>query len=158
MPDDVIGGWLDVSNAHYEAERLANGDSPELAAQKARASREQYFPSDRPIDTHVVFQVMAGEPGAVAQLVGQPVGVLWLGPLTDERPNEWWVFDIEIDAAHQGHGYGRAAMQAAEAVAREHGATKLGLNVFGTNTVAQNLYRSLDYTTTATTMWKPLES
>jgi ribosomal protein S18 acetylase RimI-like enzyme len=154
MPDDVIGGWLDASNAHYEAERLANGDSPELAAQRARQSREQYFPGDRPIGTHVVFQVMAGETNAAAE----PVGVLWLGPLTDERPNEWWVFDIEIDAAHQGHGYGRAAMQSAETVAREHGATKLGLNVFGSNTVAQNLYRSLDYTTTAILMWKPLDS
>ena len=147
MPDEALSGWLDTSNAHYEAERLANGDSPELAAQKARQSREQYFPGDRPIEPHVVFQVLFHD---------QPVGVLWLGPLDAERSNEWWVFDIEIDESQRGKGFGRAAMQLAEVVAAQHGATKLGLNVFGSNTVAQALYASLDYATTAITMWKPL--
>ncbi|UFS58903.1 GNAT family N-acetyltransferase [Subtercola endophyticus] len=149
MPDEMIGGWLDVSNAHYEAERLANGDSPEQAAAKARQSREQYFPGDRPAEPHIVFEVVAD---------GHPVGVLWLGPLDEKRPQEWWVFDVEIDEGHRGKGYGLAAMQLAEPAARERGAVKLGLNVFGTNTVAQQLYRSLDYTTTAITMWKPLDS
>ncbi|MCU1481545.1 MAG: family N-acetyltransferase [Subtercola sp.] len=147
MPDDELGGWLDTSDSLYEAERLANGDSPEQAAAKARESRARYFPDGRMVEPHVVLQVMAD---------GAPVGVLWIGPLDDERPQEWWVFDVDIDQKHRGKGYGRAAMQLAEVVARERGAVKLGLNVFGTNTVAQQLYRSLDYTTTAITMWKPL--
>ncbi|MEF2977008.1 GNAT family N-acetyltransferase [Subtercola sp. YIM 133946] len=147
MPDEVMRSWLDTSNAHYEAERVANGDSPEEAARRARESREQYFPGDQPIASHAVFEVLAG---------GEPVGVLWLGPLTDERPDEWWVFDIEIDEAHRGQGYGRATMRLAETAARERGAVKLGLNVFGSNTVAQSLYTSLDYTVTAINMSKSL--
>ncbi len=61
-----------------------------------------------------------------------------------------------IDPAHRGRGLGRAAMVLAEEAARSQGASELGLNVFGPNTVARRLYESLGYETTAVNMRKPL--
>jgi len=43
-----------------------------------------------------------------------------------------------------------------EAAAKQRGATAIGLNVFGYNTGAKELYDSLGYRVTATQMKKPL--
>ena len=47
-------------------------------------------------------------------------------------------------------------MLLAEHQARAHGATQLGLNVFGHNTVARQLYDSMGYELTAINMRKQL--
>jgi ribosomal protein S18 acetylase RimI-like enzyme len=47
-------------------------------------------------------------------------------------------------------------MVLAEREARSHGATELGLNVFGSNTVARHLYETLGYGTVAVRMSKRL--
>jgi len=48
-------------------------------------------------------------------------------------------------------------MLAAEDLAREAGLKYIQLNVFGWNTRAESLYRSLGYITLATQMGKPLQ-
>jgi len=53
-------------------------------------------------------------------------------------------------------GYGRAAMELAEAEALSRGASELGLNVFGHNQVARHLYESMGYTATSINMKKDL--
>lgn len=87
---------------------------------------------------------------------GEPVGVLWLGP-QPARDDGVFVYLIEIDEAHRGRGLGRATMLAAEEVAREAGLRHIGLNVFGWNTTAEGLYRSLGYVTMATQLSKSLQ-
>ena len=67
-----------------------------------------------------------------------------------------WVYNIEVDPAFRGRGYGRAAMILAEEEARSRGMTSLGLNVHGQNTVARSMYDSLGYGVTALQMKKPL--
>ena len=87
---------------------------------------------------------------------GAAVGWLWLArnPLA---PDMGFVYDIEVDEAHQGRGLGRAAMSAAEDVLRADGCERLGLNVFGANERAIALYRSLGYQVDSMFMSKPLE-
>lgn len=67
-----------------------------------------------------------------------------------------FVYDVEVDAAARGKGYGRGLMLAAEPYARDRGAGVLKLHVFGSNTVARGLYESLGYETTNVSMAKPL--
>jgi ribosomal protein S18 acetylase RimI-like enzyme len=67
-----------------------------------------------------------------------------------------WVYNIEVDPAFRGRGFGRAAMILAEQEARSRGMTSLGLNVHGQNMVARSLYDSLGYDVTAMQMKKPL--
>jgi hypothetical protein len=45
-------------------------------------------------------------------------------------------------------------MQAAEQYVTSHGGKRLGLNVFGPNTVARSLYESMDYQVLAVGMYK----
>ncbi len=62
-----------------------------------------------------------------------------------ERPAGVWLYEIELDERVRGRGLGREAMVVFEERARELGAKKITLNVFGGNEVARSLYRSLGY-------------
>jgi ribosomal protein S18 acetylase RimI-like enzyme len=83
------------------------------------------------------------------------IGYLWIGPLTPGS-TEWWVFNVEIDEAHRRRGHARRALELGHRAAAEHGATSIGLNVFGYNTGAQELYAALGYRVTSAQMRKPL--
>jgi ribosomal protein S18 acetylase RimI-like enzyme len=87
---------------------------------------------------------------------GEAVGWLWLGP-HPHREDGVYVYDIEVDEPHQGRGLGRATMLAAEDLARGAGLRHIALNVFGWNSRAEKLYRSLGYETGWTQMAKPLQ-
>lgn len=85
----------------------------------------------------------------------RPVGQLWVGP-HPQRPDGAYVYDIVIDEAERGRGFGRAAMLAVDELARQAGLTAIGLNVFGVNDGARRLYASLGYETVSTQMLKRL--
>jgi Acetyltransferase (GNAT) family len=69
-----------------------------------------------------------------------------------------WIYDVHIDEAERGRGYGKAAMVYAEEEARRRGLNRVGLMVFGGNEVARNLYRSLGYAEIAVFMQATLSS
>jgi methyltransferase (TIGR00027 family) len=96
--------------------------------------------------------VMVGENAA-----GLPVGNLWLA-LDHGQRSDVYIYDIEVDAQQRGQGYGRELLRAAEAEAEKHGAATIGLQVFGDNQVARNLYESAGYESTTIAMRKPLSS
>ena len=81
--------------------------------------------------------------------------MVWVA-LDRGRPGEAWIYDIEVNPEHRGKGYGRALLLVAEQEAARHGSTAIGLNVFGTNTVARSLYESAGYRITALNMRKEL--
>jgi ribosomal protein S18 acetylase RimI-like enzyme len=86
---------------------------------------------------------------------GEVVGFLWIGLPTSERPQAW-IYEIQVDEAHRRRGHGRALMLAAEDELRARGVTRLGLNVFGHNPGARQLYESLGFETTSQQMSKAL--
>ena len=57
---------------------------------------------------------------------------------------------------HRRQGHGRAALVQVEKLAEAMGLTGVALNVFGSNSAAQALYRSLGYSVTSLSMHKPL--
>lgn len=146
LPPERLPAWIDEQTRGYLESRMLSGETREVAEERTQRSRAENFPHDRPLDSHLVFDVWADD---------TVVGSLWLGPFP-AGGTEWWVFDIEIDAAHRRHGYARRALELGHAAAKERGATAIGLNVFGYNTGAKELYESLGYTVTATQMKKPL--
>jgi len=83
---------------------------------------------------------------------GTRVGTLWVA-LTEDKA---YVYDVQADAAHRGHGHGRSLMLLAEAQAIAAGRRVLGLNVFAGNTPAERLYESLGYETTRHVLYKTL--
>ena len=147
MTSEEFDAWLPRQVAEYAEMIAASGAMPPEAAQaKAVADTVRVLPRGLASPGQLLFRVMAA---------GTAVGSLWLGvPGPDPDPRMAWVYDIQIDAAYRGHGYGRLAMRLAEDEVRSRGMTSLGLNVHGQNTVARTLYDSLGYEVMAQQMKK----
>jgi ribosomal protein S18 acetylase RimI-like enzyme len=83
---------------------------------------------------------------------GESVGSVFLGV----RDGGAWLYDITVDEAVRGQGFGRATMLALEAEVKALGFSEIGLNVWGGNEVARSLYRSLGYAEVSVGMRKPI--
>ena len=146
---DEFPAFMAASKAGYaEGIEVHGGQTHEAALQKAEADFPAVLPMGLETPGHHVFIVEAD---------GTAVGRLWLAEREMAGRRVMFVCDITIDAEHQGHGYGRAAMQLAEAEAGSRGIERIELNVFGGNDVARGLYRSLGYVETSAQMAKVLD-
>jgi ribosomal protein S18 acetylase RimI-like enzyme len=147
--DDELREWLLNARTGHALEMTADADlDSEAARLKVSRDLDTLFPQGQIASGHAVFVVEAD---------GERVGSLWVGERPDPvgRPT-LFVYDIRIDEARRGRGYGRAAMIAAEAEAERRGIDRIALNVFGGNARARSLYRSLGYAELAVTMDKTL--
>ena len=88
---------------------------------------------------------------------GEAVGHVWFAESSRNDRRTIFVNDVEIDEAYRGRGLGRAAMGLVEDAARARGIDRVELNVFGGNTAARSLYRSLGYDEVAVGMRKRLD-
>ncbi|HEU5216876.1 MAG TPA: GNAT family N-acetyltransferase [Gaiellaceae bacterium] len=148
MRDDEFDTWLPQAQEFYARSMIEDGDvPPEAANAKAVADIKHLFPGRRPSAEQLVFVVEAD---------GEPVGDLWLAEREDTMQPCLFVYGIRVGEAHRGKGYGKAAMLLAEEEARRRGIGRVALNVFGRNTVARSLYRSLGYDENAVAMSKTL--
>jgi GNAT superfamily N-acetyltransferase len=149
MGDDEFAAWLPQMREGYARSMIDHGGfTPEAARSKAEADAEHLFPDGRPAAEQLVFVVEAD---------GEPVGDLWLAKRDDMSGRPClFVYDVHIDEAQQGRGYGKAAMLFAEEEARRRGIDRVALNVFGRNAVARRLYLSLGYEENAVAMSKTL--
>jgi len=125
---------VEVHTSYVEA-RIEAGDSRDEAEANAARSFEQLVPGGSPAPGQLIGRVRLGN---------ETVGRLWIGPAGPD-PERWWVWDVAIHEDRRGRGLGRQVMLLAEELARSHGATTIGLNVFGQNRVARGLYTSLGY-------------
>ena len=140
--------WKEASVASY-AEDLARSSGRPLsqALVKAAADFDELLPDGADSPGTWVMSVVSPD--------GTDIGVLWLGP-HPQIPDRGYVYEIAIDEPYRRRGYARAAMAAAEEIARSAGWTALGLNVFGFNEGARRLYESIGYDIVATQMSKTL--
>lgn len=147
MRDDEFAAWLpQVLDGYARSMTEHGGFTPDAARTKAEADTGQLFPDGRPAAGQLVFVIEAD---------GEPVGDLWLAERDDMSGRPClFVYDVRVDDAHQGRGYGKAAMLFAEEEARRRGVGRVALNVFGRNEVARRLYRSLGYEENAVAMSK----
>ena len=146
---DEYNAWSAQQRDSYVEQLVASSSmSREAAEAKATRDRGEFLPQGLDTPGHLIFRVEAD---------GQPVGWLWMA-LNNPRSEAGvgFVYDIAIDDAFRGRGYGRAAMQLAEKEARRRGLDALALNVFAHNAVARNLYASLGYRETSVQMRKEL--
>jgi GNAT superfamily N-acetyltransferase len=148
LSDDELSSFIGATLIQYAEQRVESGEEADVARATAIRQTEELIPGGRPAPGQLLYRVL--DEG------GNPVGTLWIGPRTPDRPRNYWVWDVQIEEPERGKGYGRAAMLLAEVEARRRGATELGLNVFGHNHVARQLYESMGYAPTAINMRKPL--
>lgn len=148
MTAGEFDSWtLDSIEAYATDLSTATGTPFDLALTQANEQFPRLLPDGRnTADTWVLV---------IEDDDGDRVGTIWIGPHPDNE-NSAYVWDINIDEARQGEGFGRAAMLAAEQVAADNGHTEIGLNVFGFKERAHLLYTSLGYRVISTTMTKTL--
>lgn len=115
----------------------------------AASNRERVLPQGR-LTEGMLF--------LVGEVAGEAVGWIWVGlpGSGDQFPDTAWVYKVEVDPVHRGAGHGRSLMLAAEQELMRRGVPKVGLNVFGGNTVAIGLYQGLGYTVVSQQMSKVL--
>ena len=125
----------------------ARGLSPERALARARQDVEQLLPNGVDSPEALLFTAKAG---------GDTVGWLWIGLRSEGMATHAWIYNIEVDAAYRGKGYGRGILAAIEPILAARGVDRLALNVFGNNAVARHLYETAGYTVDALQMSKPV--
>ena len=146
-PDATLGPWIDALFASYLEDRVEAGEPRETAVANVAAQREQFFSDGRLAPGHQIFDVVDDD---------RNVGSVWLGPPAQGTADTSYIYYVVVNDDARGAGYGRATMLAVEQWARDHGATRIALNVFGPNVVARSLYDSLDYRVMATVMYKDI--
>jgi ribosomal protein S18 acetylase RimI-like enzyme len=148
MTTDELPAYIARLEVEYAAELYeSTGITAEAAREESRQSTLDSFP-DGKIAPHEQIWV-AEDPAGVR------VGVLWLAHREPGTPKEHaWIYDIEVDEARRGEGWGRKLLALAESQTRALGVTQLRLNVFGRNQVARELYRTQGFTESRVTMVK----
>ncbi len=147
--DEEYEEWSVLALRGYVDEIVDSGAMSRAAAEeKGRRDTAETLPQGLDTPGQLIFRLEAD---------GQPVGWLWLA-LRDPRGEAGvgFIYDISVDEAFRGRGYGRAAMLLAEDEGRRHGLHALALNVFGHNAVARTLYSRLGYQETSVQMRKEL--
>lgn len=148
LREDEYDTWRRIVTDGYADEIETLGDTPHKgAAEKAEADMSKILPEGLKTPGNWIFALEAGEARA---------GRLWLAERTMDGRQVMFVYDVEVEEAHRGAGYGRAAMLLAENEARARGIGRIELNVFGGNAAARGLYRSLGYVERAISMGKDL--
>lgn len=78
-------------------------------------------------------------------------GLIWVsvkagGELWDFENAPAWIYDVRVQPEFRRQGLGRNLLLQAEKWAQKEGFSKIGLHVFGHNTAAISLYKSVGYT------------
>jgi ribosomal protein S18 acetylase RimI-like enzyme len=149
LDDAEFGAWEARSKARYADDMVQHGAFPaEYAHEKAARDFARLLP-DGPDSEEQHIWVVEDSEGIV--------GHAWLGERdSPDAGRAAFVYEIEIEDAYRGLGYGRTGMLLLEGEAKALGYSRIELNVFGGNEVARGLYQSLGYEEIAVSMGKEL--
>jgi len=149
LHEPEFAAWEARAKASYADDMTRHGGvDPERAHDKAARDFAELLPDGLHSDEQHIWVIEDTE-GAV--------GHGWIGERdTPDRGRVAYVYEIEVDGAHRGLGYGRVGMLLLQEEARALGYTRIELNVFGGNDVARRLYESLDFEELAVSMGKDL--
>ena len=144
LREDEYAGWDAAHRAEYARGLIAHvGMSPEDVEAKVERDVAAVLPDGLATAGTRIWSVEDD---------GRAVGTVFVGV----RDAGAWLYDITIEEAERGRGYGRAAMSALEDEVRALGHSTIGLNVWGGNEVARGLYRSLGWVEESVHMRKRL--
>lgn len=119
--------------------------SPEEAEDRAATDLDGTLPDGIATEGHFLYSVE--DPTLAAE-----VGKLWFAIRDSGVGRVVWIYDIEIHERFRRRGYGSQALGAVEEKARELGANRVELHVFGHNETARVLYEKLGYETQSVVM------
>lgn len=150
MREESFERFLELAVHNYAEDNVASGRwSAQDALLLARTETTRLLPQGFATRDNDLFEIRS--PGS-----DEVVGYLWAGALNRGVKKVAYIYQLYVLSEFRGQGHGRRALQQYEAMARQAGFGSVALNVFGSNAVAQALYRSLGFTVTSIGMHKDL--
>ena len=117
------------------------------ALEKSRKEFENLLPQGLQSENHYLYTLYDED---------KAVGMVWMRANVDRPIKNGFVFELWVDDAFRGKGYGKQAMLLLEEKAREMGLKSMGLHVFAYNDVARSLYEKWGYEVSSLNMKKSL--
>ena len=134
----------------YAADKVRAGVwSADEAEDKSAKELDGLLPEGTATRDHSLYSVRD-------ESVPAEVGILWISPRDSGAGRSLWIYDIIVHEQFRRRGYARQILDLVEDKARELGADKVELHVFGHNHGARALYDKMGYTTTSIIMSKPV--
>jgi RimJ/RimL family protein N-acetyltransferase len=134
----------------YAAEKVRAGNwSAEESLSRSEQEIDQLLPDGLRTKEHNLFSIR--DTG-----LSENLGILWFAVVHWSSKPSAFVYDIEIEEALRGKGYGTQALMALEEQVKTLGIDTIRLNVFGYNHAARALYAKLGYEITNINMAKKL--
>ena len=134
----------------YAADKVRSGVwSSEEAEEKSANDIDGLLPEGPATPEHYLYSVED-------QSIPAEVGILWISPRDSGVGRSVWIYDIIVHEKFRRRGYASRILRLADDRARELGADKIELHVFGHNHAARVLYEKTGYRPTSITMSKPL--
>jgi RimJ/RimL family protein N-acetyltransferase len=134
----------------YAADKVRAGAWPADEAEERSAREVDGLLPDGPLTPdHYLYSVRD-------ESVPAEIGNLWVSPRDSGAGRALWIYDIAVHEEYRRRGYAEIILHLVEDKARELGASRVELHVFGHNQAARALYEKLGYTPTGITMAKPV--
>jgi len=134
----------------YAADKVEAGVwSADEAKDRAAKELEGLLPDGTLTRDHYLYSVRD-------ESVPAEVGILWISPRDSGTGRTLWIYDVIVHDRFRRRGYASRILHLVEDKARELGAAKVELHVFGHNRGARALYEKLGYTPTSIVMAKPI--
>ena len=149
MTEKDFRQYLDRAIVSYAQDQVDAGAwQPALAEGLARQVMNNLLPEGLETPENRLFMLVNEE--------GAQTGYLWLGMRDEGGSRVAVLYDFEIYEPYRRRGYGRAALGLLEDEARQDGAERVLLHVFGHNAAARSLYQKASFTERNVTMVKEL--
>lgn len=150
MSREEFDAYVEHAVPSYAAAHAKAGNwSEEEALAKARKAYEDSLPDGLETKNHFLYTITDAENAT-------KIGVLWF-MVDDSGPSRTaFLYELRVWEEFQRRGYGRAAMIEMERELERRQVGRVSLHVFGYNSVAIDLYRSLGYTIADLIMAKKL--
>ena len=148
MTDAEYQRFLEPAIAEYAQDHVQAGQwTAEEAMGQSRKEFLALLPDGVKTPDHYLFTLV--------NETRQNVGMLWFAM---RGHGEAFVYDVRVDDAFRRRGYASQAFLELENKARNLGATRISLHVFGKNHGAIEMYNKLGYEPTNILMAKALET
>jgi GNAT superfamily N-acetyltransferase len=150
MAEDEFESWQEQAIRDYAGDKIQAGTwRPDGALERSRNEFLTLLPNG--VQSADQYLYMLED-----EVAGRKVGIIWFAVREGESKPGAFIYDIVVDEAERGKGYGRQAMLALEDKVRALGLDTIGLHVFGHSTIARDLYLKVGYEITDYVMVKKL--
>lgn len=151
MTDEAFAAYMEKAIVDYAQDNVASGRWAEAGAlERSREDHQKFLPQGLDTPNNHLFEIISVEGGSA-------VGFVWLAVENKFGSCTAFIFDIEVQEQHRRQGHAKRALFALEELAKDWGASSIGLHVFRQNSAAQALYASLGYEIVSSNMVKPLD-